>query len=231
MNIKITDKILSLPPYISTTWSRIADLIMKGDVLVITLLSGESVHIPNLKQEEIESIFNHHIIHMDKESENAILDFSSAKDLIEKNEGSIRFAIGSSIDGIGNMMQHNPSQFNAPNLPPEILQKISTIAKIISPNDEMSFPKPEEGCNCFFCQIARTLNGKHNEHPHLVEEATISDEELQFQQWDIQQTDENLYSVINRLDPFEKYSVFLGQPIGCTCGKQGCEHILAVLKS
>ena len=42
---------------------------------------------------------------------------------------------------------------------------------------------------------------------------------------------DKLFTVINKLDQQEKYNVFLGEPVGCTCGKQGCEHMLAVLKS
>ena len=44
------------------------------------------------------------------------------------------------------------------------------------------------------------------------------------------QTDEKMFTVTNRLDKNEKFNVYLGKPIGCTCGKEGCEHILAVLR-
>ncbi len=64
----------------------------------------------------------------------------------------------------------------------------------------------------------------------LVEEE-ISSEELSFQQWEIVQTGENLYQVVNRLDRADSYRVYLGDTIGCTCGKDGCEHVIAVLKS
>ena len=36
MEIKITDKILSIPPYISTGWSQITTLQMKENVLILT---------------------------------------------------------------------------------------------------------------------------------------------------------------------------------------------------
>jgi hypothetical protein len=142
-------------------------------------------------------------------------------------EPSIRFAFGTSLDGLGGMMQHNPNQANAPDLPPEILQKIGAISKILSPSDEVDLPKAETGCNCFYCQIARALNPATS----VLEEPEVTAEELNFQQWTITQTGDKLYMVVNRLDDHEKYNVYLGQPIGCTCGKEGCEHILAVLKS
>ena len=231
MAIKITEKILSIPPYISTSWSRIAALHMKGEVLAITLIEGETLHIPNLDEETIHLIFQYHAVYLETQQlkNPPSPDLSKLKEIMEQGEPSIRLAFGSSIDGIGGMMQHNPNQANAPDLPPEILQKIGAIAKIISPSEELQFPKSEVGCNCFFCQIARALNP--DSAPQISNETIIPDEELQFQQWDIRQTGEKLYSVVNRLDEYEKYSVYLGHPLGCTCGKQGCEHILAVLKS
>ena len=33
------------------------------------------------------------------------------------------------------------------------------------------------------------------------------------------------------LDPNEHYNVFLGTPLGCTCGEKDCEHIRAVLST
>ncbi len=230
MTIKITDKILSIPPYISTSWSRIAALHMKGGVLAITLGDGDTLHIPNLTSETINLIFQHHAVYLEKEQTlSTISELSKLKGMVDPGEHSIRLAFGSSIDGLGSMMQHNPSQADAPNLPPEILQKLGAIAKIMGPSEELLLPKPELGCNCFHCQIARAL------HPgsaaHMPEESEISDTELSFQQWTITQTGDQLFSVVNRLDEHEKYNVYLGQPVGCTCGREGCEHILAVLKS
>lgn len=230
MAIKITDKILSIPPYISTKWSRISALHMKGGVLAITLVNGETIHIPNLSQETIHLIFQQHAVSLEKEQSSSLPpgpDVSKWKEFMEQEEPSIRLAFGTSMDGWGNMMQHNPTQADAPDLPAEILQKIGAIAKIITPADELLLPKAETGCNCFYCQIARVLNPV----PTSSNELEVNAEELSFQQWTITQTGDQLYLVVNRLDEQEKYNVYLGQPIGCTCGKQGCEHILAVLKS
>lgn len=233
MMIKITDKILSIPPHISTSWSRIAALHVKDGTLAITLVDGETLHIPNLDSETIHLIFQHHAIYLEKEhSSSSNTELSQLKDLMGQNESSIRFAFGTSMEGIEGMMQHNPSQSNGPDLPAEILEKIGAISKIIAPSEEMTFPKAELGCNCFFCQIARALNPESStSSPIMIEEPYISDEDLHFQEWDIKQISEKLYSVAHRLDGHEKYNVYLGEPVGCTCGKQGCEHILAVLKS
>lgn len=230
MAIKITDKILSIPPYISTNWSRIAALHMKGSVLAITLVDGDTLQIPNLNAETVNLIFQYHAVYLEKEHTATNPDLSKLKDMMEQEEPSIRLAFGSSLEGLGQMMQHNASQADSPDLPPEVLQKISAIAKIIGPSEELMLPKAEPGCNCFHCQIAKALNP----NPLLqsvIEEPEITDEDLQFQQWNIIQTGEKLFAVVNRLDEHERYNVYLGHPVGCTCGKQGCEHILAVLKS
>lgn len=230
MTIKITDKILSIPPYISTSWSRIAALHMKGEVLAITLVDGDTLHLPHLTSETINLVFQHHAVYLEKEqSTSANSDWSKLKGTMDQGEPAIRLAFGSPIDGLGSIMQHNPGQTNAPDLPPEILQKIGAIAKIIGPSEELLLPKAEPSCNCFHCQIARALNP--TALSPMSEEAEVSDDDLIFQQWTITQTGDKLFSVVNRLDEHEKYNVYLGQPVGCTCGKQGCEHILAVLKS
>lgn len=231
MAIKITDKMLSIPPYVSTSWTRIAALHMKGSVLAITLVDGDTLHIPNLNQETIDLIFQYHALYLEKEQ--AIIESpesSKLKNIMEQGESSIRLAFGSSFDGLGSVMQHNPGQSDSPDLPPEILQKIGAITKIIAPAEELMLPNAEPNCNCFYCQIARVLN-PISSSSHLEHEGEVADEDLQFQQWSITQIGDKLFSVLNRLDENEKYNVYLGQPVGCTCGKQGCEHILAVLKS
>ncbi|MFI0435793.1 MAG: hypothetical protein ACH350_08755 [Parachlamydiaceae bacterium] len=232
MKIKVNNKMLSIPPYLSASWSQISALYMKGSVLVVTLNDGDALHIPDLSPETINLIYQNHASYMEKEESSPAneKEIPTVKNIMEPNNSSVRFALGTPIEGIGGMMQHNPSQADAPNLPPEILEKIGAISKIISPSEEMAIPQGVPGCNCFFCQIARTI---HPESTLLQQENewVIGDEDLHFQEWDIQQTDEKLYSVVNRLDKNEKYHVYLGQPIGCTCGKEGCEHVLAVLKS
>ncbi len=64
--MKINDKILSIPPYISTSWSYVKSLQMKGPFLVITLMGGEAINIPNLKGDIIEQIFIAHANFLEK---------------------------------------------------------------------------------------------------------------------------------------------------------------------
>lgn len=240
--MKINDKLLSLPPYLSTTWTHISAIHTKGNILAVTLIDGDTVNIPALKQDVIESIFHHHADFLEKDDNTLTYEsrhFDDSQNLTLSSglgpnsnfDASLRLAFGS-MDGITPVMQHNPEQANAPELPPEILNKISSIAKILAA-DEVTLPKPEANCNCFHCQIARAFTSTESVTPSaLIEERdVINEQDLQFQQWEIHQTDDKLFTVTNKLDALEKYNVFLGQPVGCTCGKQGCEHILAVLKS
>ncbi len=234
--MKINDKILSIPPYISTSWTFISAIHMKGSLLAVTLIDGDTIHIPGLKQEVIEAVFRFHadfleknlmhddpLLHAPSTNITGIAGFNITPD------ASLRLAFGS-LDGINNMMQHNPEQANAPELPQELLQKITAITKILAP-DEAILPKAEPHCNCFHCQVARALSTIELRPAAIEEKETVKDDELQFQQWEIRPMNDKLFTVINKLDQQEKYNVFLGEPVGCTCGKQGCEHMLAVLKS
>lgn len=256
--MKIDEKILHFPPYISTSWNHVRALYVKNGVLSIALTKEETVHIPNLPQETIDRIFAAHSAYLEldqgtkknspflssssNESINTLipsLDFLNP--LLEENEeASFRVTLGA-FDGLGTVMQHNPAQASSPDLPPEVLQKITAISKIVTPEETAVLPDPEPHCNCVHCQIARAI--QQGVHPsdtviqasvqkQIIEnEEEVADSDLAFQQWEIKQAGDKLFQVSNRLDAKESYQVFLGNPIGCTCGQQNCEHIVAVLKS
>jgi hypothetical protein len=218
---------------------------MRETTLIVNMFDGETVQIPDLKAEILEKIFESHAKFLE---ENSVIEEQEARSLgsfpFQQPQGGtgemelpLKFGIGA-MDSWGAALQHNPSQANMPNLPEEVLEKVRSISKIIAPDDPAVTPKPEPHCNCMHCQIARAINqglGNNDIYqkndPVKEKEEVISEADLHFQQWDIKQTDEKMYSVINRLDKDEKYNVYLGHPVGCTCGIAGCEHILAVLKS
>jgi hypothetical protein len=229
----------NLPPFVSTTWENVTSLHMRGGALVVTLTDGETITIPGLNQEVLENIFNSHAAYLQKHC-NESAHAASPSHVFGPfllGGGQISedspFKVGvDSLDNLGAALQHNPMQAATPDLPKEVLAKISAVAKIFAPDDAMTLPKPEPECNCMHCQIAKAIqSGVCGHTGSQVEVEDVAPEDLIFRQWDINQTGEKLYSVINRLDSQEKYSVYLGHPVGCTCGKQGCEHILAVLKS
>lgn len=249
--MKFTPKVLSLPPYLSVSWSQIRALYTKEGVLIVNLLDGTTIPVPDLSKEQLESIFQAHSVFGGEsnakgtppQGQAASLQFiqahpqgaqPQAKDASENTgNASIRFGFDN-LEPFQSAMQHNPALANIPSMPKEILDKIATVARILAPGDIDSIPKAEPHCNCPHCQIARAIHGEpevptHAE-PHAVEEA-VSDDDLKFSEWDIAKVGDQLYQVTNRLDTGEQYRVFLGEPVGCTCGKPGCEHILAVLKS
>jgi hypothetical protein len=126
-------------------------------------------------------------------------------------------------------MQHNPGQSDLPPIPPDVLKKISLIAKAFGLEDTSTLAQPEPNCNCVYCQITRAFNRQESSAAEQVEE--ISNEDLKFRDWEVKSTGDKLYSVTNPLESSEQYSVFLGTPLGCTCGNKNCEHIRAVLST
>jgi hypothetical protein len=234
MKKRIDDKILSLPPYVSTAWENVKALYLKGSELVVDLIDGTVINIPDLKEDDIEEIFTYHAAFIEKShSGEEVLKSESSPE--EKEGLPFRFAFNNmdGMDGISGAMQHNPQQANMPPLPEEMLEKISHIARIVSPEEVESLSPAHPGCNCFYCQITRAIQGSAPEEPKQLDDEIedISEDDLHFSQWNINQIDNKLYEVTNKLDTSEHYQVFLGDPIGCTCGNPNCEHIVAVLKS
>ncbi|MFN4174815.1 MAG: hypothetical protein ACK4HV_06915 [Parachlamydiaceae bacterium] len=215
---KITDKFLSLPPYISVSWREVAFVKSEGDLMVISLKTGEICKIPNLTEQEKNLIFECH------------RHFLEQPEFPKHSISPIGFKIGTP-EGVFQAFEHNPELSNSPNIPDEVLDKIVESTAALPQEQLQNLPLGEEGCNCFFCQIMNAIHGKEKIETIESIDEVVDEEELTFREWDIVQTGDKLYSVTNANDPTEKYTVFLGDPIGCTCGKNQCEHILSVLKS
>lgn len=246
--MKINTKILSIPPYISTAWKNIASLHVEsqdqGLNLVITLLSGAKIEIPLMEPQIIEVIFAAHSQVLEQE-ERALQPKPIPKlplNLIPEQEQilSLQFpgkVFLSNIDHLTSLAQHNPEQADMPDMPEDLLQKVTQLAQTIGIDDPGAIQKPEPHCNCMHCQIARAIHKGVDEakiaNPKTEqgEEEIVTDEDLKFKTWDIAQTGEKLYQVSNPLDAKEQYCVFLGDPVGCTCGEKHCEHARAVLSS
>ncbi len=237
MKVTINNKMLSIPPYVSVAWKNIASLHiehrMPGPILIISLLNGSIIEIPSLAPAVIETIFVAHAKYMDQE--HTALSKNPLKGMFSMPGSNAMEGIAglneNGLENMGNAFQHNREQANMPNLPEEFLNKISGIAKLISIDEDL-VPKAEPGCNCLHCQIAKTIENSVSEETkekEVLEE--VSAEDLKFRIWDIDQSGDKLYIVKNPLDEKEHYSVFLGDPIGCTCGEKNCEHIQAVLKT
>jgi len=226
--MKITDKIISIPPFISTTWDKISSLHMSDKILIITLREGSRIEIPDLPDEIIGEVFVHH---------GQFLEIIAGKPVAR--EQSFGEALGSSfrllfgtLDSLRQALSHNPTYATLAPLPQDVVNKIAELAKTLPPDELASFLHPVDGCNCLYCQIARILKGET--HVAALEEEKseeqVGDDELRFEEWTVESIGDKMYLVTNKLDPQEHYSVYLGDPIGCTCGKANCEHIVAVLR-
>ncbi|MGH2613196.1 MAG: hypothetical protein ACRDFB_09155, partial [Rhabdochlamydiaceae bacterium] len=114
--MKITDKILSIPPYISSSWKNIISLQVEprpfGHVLVIQLITGTKVEIPNLDRPVIERVFAAHAKVVEDEGK-------------DKNSSLITTTIPfpfifPNLEGLTSMIQHAEAQKDSPPLPPEV---------------------------------------------------------------------------------------------------------------
>lgn len=245
MKIKISDSIVCIPPHISTTWDHVTFIQSEKEefgerwTLIFHLADGKVVRVPHLDASLVDIAFNAHMKYLEtsgaqKEQAKSSAGFLNLTGLSPEQIGvlPLQFNIAGGLNGMENAMQHNAAHADTPPVPREILEKISGIVKLITGGDTTAFPKPEPHCNCVHCQIARALHGKSSqEEGKSEEEETVTEEDLKFRTWDIAPAGEKLYIVTNPLDPNEHYSVFIGSPVGCTCGEPHCEHIRAVLSS
>lgn len=248
--MKITDTIISIPPYISTTWDNVASLHMEEGVLFITLREGgKTVAIAALDRSIIEQIFSAHAsfleAHLPVHPVAHPRPQRGANNIEQLFTFPFRLGAGlgaggggaASIESMGQVLQHNPVYSELPPIPEEVANKIATLSKIISEEEILAMPAAEANCNCMYCQINRILRKEvlkeENtlpDHPALGGEK-ISSADLHFDQWKVELVGDKIYQVTNKLDPQEQYTVHLKDPIGCTCGKSNCEHIVAVLRS
>ena len=235
--MKINDTLLSIPPYISTTWQNISGISSKGqNDLEIHLVSGGVVTIPQLDKQVIDLIFFYHAGSLENKevpkTQKANVSSSSEKDLFGF-PFNMPFSLPTeNVLQFGQILQHNPEQSDMPEIPNEILGKVSHFAKAMTQETgQVLFPDTQPHCNCLYCQVGRAVNLNQEAQPIKLEEEIVSDEDLKFKEWDISKTAESLYEVKNPLDNHEVYQVFLGHPIGCTCGRNDCEHIKSVLNT
>jgi len=165
---KINHKILSIPPYISTSWKNINTLHMKviegKQVLVIVLHNGTLIEIPGLEEKLIEQIFDAHSQYVDHETKEPQAESLKTFEPTAEKENDISFSFGipfqmsgaEGAENISSFLQHNPDQANTPKMPPDVIEKITSITKALGMDiEQMNIPKGEPHCNCPFCQMGR----------------------------------------------------------------------------
>ena len=214
---KINHNVLSLPPYISTSWKNINTLHMKEidgkPTLVVVLHNGSAIEIPNLEPTVIEQVFAAHGKHLEQDTKEP--QNESLKQYEPSQNGEIPFSLGlpfqmggsaaGAMDNFGAFLHHNSEQSDTPDLPPEVLNKITSISKTLGMElDQMSIPKAEPHCNCTFCQISKAIHSENpSEEKEVIED--VSDQDLKFRDWEITQKGDQLYEVTNPLDKNEHY--------------------------
>lgn len=242
--MKVNTKILSIPPYISTSWKNVASLHIEnragGSVLIIGLVNGSTIEIPHLDSASIQAVFAAHEKYLEQQT-----SATPSKEIppllpegFATGGGSaiLSLPLGFGFDGnMGSLLQHNQEAADSPDLPQEAIDKILQLAKVIGLNELENFPKPEPHCNCMHCQIMRTIGseqeGRQRAQQSETQDEEVTEEDLRFREWNIEKTGDHLYSVSNPFNAKEQFNVFLGSPVGCTCGEKNCEHIRAVLNS
>lgn len=230
--IKINKSILSIPPYISTQWNQISTLSYdeKNASLIVTLINGTSVNIPNLDKKIIDQIFTLHaeLLQSNQDQENQVNN-GQANINIPFDLSNMQLP---GLDSFTNIIQHDPDNMDAPDLPNQVLEKVKLMSETLNlENTGLSMPEPISGCNCFHCQVTRALTGAKESSENAVDEP-ICEKDLTFKEWDIENAGPDLFNVINPLDKKEQYQVYLGKEnMGCTCGQKNCPHLVAVLKS
>lgn len=231
--MKINSRMLSIPPFISTAWENVISLQVEDGTgkLIVFLKNGGIVSIPSLPAEVIKSTFNAHADYIESQS-------NQAQPM--KGGPGLSFSMmpnGMAQEMLGPVMQHDPNQKESPDLPSEVINKVASVAKALALDvSTFAIPNDEPHCNCPYCQIARAIQGKSNPNKipdvdNTLKETEFLEGKLEFREWDIKQVGKKLYDVTNSTNADEYYQVFLGKPIGCTCGKLNCQHVKAVLKS
>ncbi|EPP35033.1 hypothetical protein CP10139811_0269 [Chlamydia ibidis] len=243
MKVKINDQLICIPPFISARWNQIAFIESEEEetkglaTLKLHLVSGKTTVIPNLDQSIIDIAFHEHLRHLETSQTlkddmprdddkvgtlvNIIQQISKNADITLFSPKHLASPLFSGSNPIEMILQHAPEHKDHPDAPADVLEKMAAIIRTLTGNNPILLPKPEPHCNCIHCQIGKVILEEEN--------MTVTDQDLSFRTWDIVQTGDKLYVVSNPLDPQEQFSVYLGSPIGCTCGEMHCEHVKAVL--
>lgn len=241
--MKITPFLLSIPPHVSARWEYIQSLRVQENVLIVTLKDGSSCAIPGLTQEELSQIFTAFSSYAQQpEREESKHDEILKKDLSQLFEGIKKgfsdFVQAFAKTGVHSLsfaksLEHDPANAHLAPLLPDAKRRVEMLLQIVPEEEILSMPEPVQDCNCMYCQVQRLLREALFKKKHLGEEMgePVDESELTFTEWTVEPLSDKLYAVRNKLNPQEEYRVFLGEPLGCTCGKANCEHILAVLRS
>ena len=243
--MRINNKILSIPPYISTSWKQISSLKAEKKEgflqLHITLQDGSYTLIPQIESPVVDAIFSSHAKYLENEMPQekqppSIFSFESPR-MSSSALLDAPFPLPfPEFKNLTSFLQHDSEKSLEANFPQEMLDKIAHLTKAMGISDIRLFPKAEPHCNCPHCQIARSMKKAFEETQREEENSLYLDEEvtekdLSFKSWFIYPLENNNYKVIHPDNKDEIYLVSLGSPLSCSCGSNQCEHIRSVLSS
>lgn len=241
--MKITDKLLSIPPYLSTSWMHVNALFMANHpelgipTLTVSLRDGQKVHLPELTPELVEIIFENHARFLNRDRAKSSVSLMQLPAKVSLSSwmpdwiSALQMKLAGESDDLSLFMKHNPEINGAIPIPDEILHRVVAISRaILRPNDKESLPVPEGDCRCPHCQIARAIQRGFEQNEDYIEEP-ISDEDLRLGLWIITPRARKTYEVTSSLNADQSYTVSLGKQVKCSCGQSHCEHIKVVLRS
>jgi hypothetical protein len=206
----INKQLLSIPPYISTSWKDVELLLSDGQhTLNIYLKNGTLVKISHLHKEQLDLIFSVHqeiLLNQTQEMTIPIID-------------PLFFQFS------GPFLEHDPDLYDASPLPDEVKIKLLSLLEGLPKIDTSKAPLIHPDCSCPHCQLMNLI--AHNKE----QQEYISDEELSFATWTQSSISPQEIKLTHPYNTDESYIVSLNEPISCTCGQNHCEHLIHVLRS
>lgn len=243
--MRINNKILSIPPYISTSWKQIASLKAEKKEgilqLHITLQDGSYTLIPQIESPIVDAIFSSHAKYLESETpqekQPPVPFFFETQRLSSSALLEPPFPLPfPGFKNLTSLLQHDSERSLEVNFPKEMLDKIENLTRAMGIEDLRLLPKEEPHCNCPHCQIARSMKKAFEDNIETEESGIDLDEEvteqdLLFKSWHIYPLENQNYKVVHPDNKDELYHVSLGSPLSCSCGSNQCEHIRSVLSS
>lgn len=208
----VNTKLLSIPPYISTSWKDVELLLSDGEnTLNVYLKNGTVIKIAHLMKEHLELIFKVH------------------QEVLMQKQHDIPPSL---IDPLffnfsGPFLEHDAEMSDADPLPDEIKQKLRSLIRSFPKLEKSQLPQFHENCNCPHCQLMNLLSDKENEG---FEEELIDDKDLVFAPWQVEKKSDKCF-VLSHPDLEERFEVNLESFPTCSCNQGSCEHLAYVLRN
>lgn len=228
--MKINKNMLSIPPYITTTWDNITcvQACVVQDEFVdikICLADGEKVEVPHVPEKIFNKIRDEYEKFIESSSINTPADLGGiASGIADIFQGANRelpaIGRGENVGVIGFPVSGHPRQHHeAPVLGKEALRQITkTLGEKAFEGEYIT------KCNCIYCQSCRFVQDKKNKES--------GEKPLEFSDaWLVEEVGTDKFIVRDKMKESNVFTVYLKPKIICSCGSNVCEHIKATLFS